>query len=86
MKMAVLILMALSCFAQPFTITTFAGGGPISGPALTTSVPNPHAIASDAAGNIYYVALYSVYKIDTSGNLTRIAGVGPSGYSTAQPR
>jgi sugar lactone lactonase YvrE len=44
-------------------------------------VPNPHAIASDAAGNIYYVALFSVYKFDTNGNITRIAGVGPSGYS-----
>ena len=81
MKMAVLILMSVSCFAQPFTISTFAGGGPISGPALTTSVPDPHAIASDAAGNIYYVAFFSVYKVDTSGNITRIAGLGPSGYS-----
>jgi sugar lactone lactonase YvrE len=81
MKIAVLAFTAATCFAQPFVISTIAGGGPGSGPALTTSVPNPQAITSDAAGNIYYVALSSVYKLDTSGNLTRIAGVGLSGYT-----
>ena len=81
MKIAVLTLTAATCFAQPFVISTFAGGGVSYGPALSASVPNPSAIASDAAGNVYFAALSIVYKLDTSGTLTRIAGVGPSGYS-----
>jgi sugar lactone lactonase YvrE len=81
MKAVVLAVAAATCFAQPFVISTFAGGGPLSGPALSTSVANPEAIASDAAGDIYFVTGPMVYKLDNEGTITRIAGTGVLGYS-----
>jgi hypothetical protein len=79
--LAVLAFTGAVVIAQPFVISTFAGGGPSSGPALSVSLSYPQAIASDAAGSIYFAASSIVYKLDLSGTLTRVAGVGPSGYS-----
>ncbi len=71
--------------AQPqYLITTFAGGGlPPSGMAATVMpLGNPSGLAfSVPQGTLYVTALNSLFKIDTSGVLTRIAGTGRAGFS-----
>ena len=39
---------------------------------------------SDAAGNVYFTSLHSVFKVDPNGVLTRIAGNGRAGNSGDQ--
>jgi hypothetical protein len=72
-------------FAQPYTISTFAGGvqPPLSAPALTVAVGTPSGIASDSAGNVYFASdsLNCVFRLDTSGALTRVAGNSKAGYA-----
>jgi uncharacterized protein (TIGR03437 family) len=79
-------LLALSpsvCLAQQFNISTIAGGVLPSTPVAATSVSIgfPKGIALDSSRNIYFSALNVVWKIDTSGTLTRVAGTGRAGYS-----
>ena len=80
----VLLLTALSLpgLAQDI-ITTKIGGGPNNMPAIDANLYTPYGVAVDSAGN-YYVAVYNgqrVYKVDTTGNLTVVAGSGAFGYS-----
>jgi sugar lactone lactonase YvrE len=73
----------------PGTMSTLAGEinapncNAYSGPALQGPLCNPSAGAVDFAGNVYVAAFYSntVSKIDTSGNITVIAGTGAGGLS-----
>jgi uncharacterized repeat protein (TIGR02543 family) len=66
------------------SITTILGevpGAPSSAPALSVSLNLPSGVASDGKGNVY-VSLrgsHQVVKIDTSGNLTLVAGTGALG-------
>jgi sugar lactone lactonase YvrE len=63
--------------AQQYEISTYAGGAPASPTAAI-------ALAADASGNVYFVDGYgynhaagrsnSVFKIDPSGSITRLAG------------
>ena len=75
-------LFSFSLTAQPI-INTYAGGPPASGTALQLPLPNPDAIATDNAGNTYIAiaTLSTIYKLDSAGNLTRIAGNGTPGFS-----
>jgi len=62
--------------SAPGTIVTVAGGGPRSNVTATSaSIGSPADIALDALGN-YYIASdqCSVFKVDTTGNLTRVVG------------
>ncbi len=70
------------------TITTVAGNG-IQGyngdniPALSAEFFSPLGVAVDAAGNLY-IADYGnerIRKVDTSGNITTVAGTGTYGYN-----
>ena len=73
----------------PGTLSTLAGDtnspgcAAYSGPALLGPICNPSAGAVDNAGNVYVAAFYSntVSRIDTSGNITVIAGTGAGGLS-----
>ena len=73
----------------PGTMSTLAGEvnppncNAYSGPALLGPLCNPSAGALDFAGNVYVASFYSntVSKIDTSGNITVIAGTGAGGLS-----
>jgi uncharacterized protein (TIGR03437 family) len=69
--------------AQQYVISTIAGGAPMPTPisATSASIGDPPRVAVDAAGNFYFGSMHSVYKVDTNGNATRIAGNGQSGYS-----
>jgi sugar lactone lactonase YvrE len=50
-------------------------------PATSVSIGNPTGLATDAAGNVYIAGPSIVYKLDTSGMLTRVAGNGHNGFS-----
>jgi streptogramin lyase len=72
-----------SAAAQQYTISTFAGGSPPATPVAgtSTSVGAPRRVALDKAGNLYFTSLNSVFKLDTSGVLTLIAGNSRPGYT-----
>jgi len=79
------LLLAGHCvvFAQQYTVSTIAGGAPPPTPvaALSTSIGPPERVTTDSAGNLYFSALNSVFKMDSTGTLTVIAGNSRSGFS-----
>src|SRR5258706_397172 len=64
-------------------ISTIAGGGPPNGAKATSVGLQPVGIAVDAAGNQYISSQSDgrVYKVDTAGTVTVLAGGGSYGYS-----
>jgi sugar lactone lactonase YvrE len=80
---AAFLFVAFAASAQQYSISTVAGGVPIPTPvaAVNAAVGYPGAIASDAAGNLYFFTDNCLFKIDLSGNLTRIAGTSRPGFS-----
>jgi hypothetical protein len=68
--------------SNQYAISTLAGGAPPATPVAATSasIGNPWEVATDAAGNVYFTGLGCVFKIDTSGVLTRIAGTSRLDY------
>jgi trimeric autotransporter adhesin len=70
--------------AQRFVISTVAGGPPgWSGPAapLNAALGGTNSVVSDASGNIYFsTSMSAVFKVDSKGALTRVAGSYP-GYA-----
>ena len=71
--------------AQP-VITTFAGGGPNGVPATTAHLASPAAVAVDTEGNLFIASRnqHRVFRVDTSGVLTVVAGNGTD-YSGGHP-
>ncbi len=82
LALAVVLFVPQASVAQ-YDISTVAGGGPNSLTALKASIGYPDSIALDSAGNTYIADSYSshIFKVDTSGNLTVVAGNGTHGYS-----
>src|SRR5262249_27527505 len=78
-----ILLLSVPAWAQSYVISTIAGSGapvtPIA--ASQASIGDPARVACDAAGSVYFASLHSVFKVDTSGTLTRVAGNGNPGYS-----
>jgi len=77
------------CFAQApkFTISTVAGTGSAGfagdgGAATAAQLKFPAGVAFDAAGNLYIADSFNsrIRKVDTSGNISTIAGTGDFGY------
>jgi len=67
-----------------YLISTLAGGTlpPTAMPGTQAAIGSVTSVAPDAAGNIYLSSESSmVYKLDTNGTLTRIAGTGQPGFS-----
>src|SRR5262245_34454875 len=84
MNRAVLFLLSATFLqAQQYTINTIAAGVPPTTPPLATSasIGDPPRVAVDAAGNVYFASVYSIFKVDGSGTLTRVAGTGRRGLS-----
>ena len=88
MKNRVLLVVLLFSFsglirAQQYFISTVAGGVPPAtpAPAIQQSIGDPPRVTVDSAGNIYFGSSHSVFKVDSSGILIRIAGTGRSGNS-----
>ena len=73
----------LAALGAQGVISTVAGGSPpvTPVPAVKASIGDPPRVAVDSAGNLYFGSLHSVFRVDTAGNLLRIAGNGRSGYS-----
>ena len=79
-----LLLAAGTLGAQPqFNISTIAGGAPPATPvaAVNASFGQPQRVAADSGGNVYFSSYNSIFKIDTSGAMTRVAGNARAGYS-----
>ena len=66
---------------QQYVISTIAGGVPPSTPvpAASASIGDPPRVAVDSSGNIYFAGVHCVFKVDSSGTLTRLAGTGRYG-------
>jgi len=76
------MLFTLPALAQD-VISTAIGGGPSDMPAVDANLNNPVAVAVDSSGN-YYIAAASqnrIFKVDTTGLLTVLAGNGLAAYS-----
>ena len=82
---AVLLLLVVSLgWSQSYSISTIAGSLapiPSSGPALGAWTGMPSAVLPDGKGNVYYTGLNCIFKINSQGILSRIAGTGVGGYS-----
>jgi len=77
-----MMISLLPAWAQQDVITTVIGGGPNNIPELQADICGPIGIAADSSGNMYIAAgcANRVYKVDTSGILTVVAGTGAAGY------
>lgn len=71
--------------AAAYLISTIAGGMPprtaLAG--TVTAIGDPQSAAADTAGNVYFTVanMHAVFRLDTSGTLTTVAGNGSAGYS-----
>ena len=77
------LLLSGASFAQQYTISTFAGGSPPATPvsASGAAIGLPLRTAIDSGGNLYFSSSNSVFKMDTTGVLTVVAGTSRAGYS-----
>ena len=80
----VFLAFAITALGQNYTIQTFAGGGvPQNIQAASASLGRVTGIAADSSGNVY-IALQSysvVVRMDVTGALTLVAGIGKPGFS-----
>lgn len=68
--------------AQPYIITTVAGGALPQTPVTATAASvSPDGVTTDAAGNVFFTSHNAVFKVDAKGVLTHIAGTSRSGFS-----
>ena len=70
------------------TITTIAGTGEVGfsgdgGPAAAARLAFPAGVAVDSAGNVYIADFFNngIRKVDSTGTITTIAGIGELGFS-----
>ena len=77
------VLFALAASAQPYAVSTFAGGGlPVNVPGTSASVDVPGSLAVDKAGNVFFTGLSVVLRWDAAtGVVTLVAGNGTLGFS-----
>jgi len=84
-KLCGILLLAGSSLglAQQYTLTTAAGGAPPATPVTATniSIGQPSRVTVDSKGNTYFSSGNAVFKIDSGGNLTLVAGNSRAGYS-----
>ena len=86
MKIQGLILTVLSTSiagAQPYVVSTFAGGNPPPTPVagVQASIGAPRGVTADHSGNVYFTSLNCLFKLDAAGTLTRVAGNARAGYA-----
>jgi hypothetical protein len=77
------LIFTSSLFAARFTIATFAGAplGMTPEPAVGSYIGLAAAAVTDATGNTYFTTLNSIFKVDTTGVLTRVAGQWSAGFA-----
>ncbi len=78
-----LLVTAGTAGAQLYVVSTVAGGAPPPTPlvARRASLQSTSAVATDAAGHVYFASSNCIFQIDPSDTLTRIAGTSRAGYS-----
>jgi uncharacterized protein (TIGR03437 family) len=84
MKLFALALLSLPIAAQPYYTRSIAAGTQLPAtPAAATSIPTgrPLAVAVDSSGRVYYSAADCIFRVDTNGTATRMAGTGNPGFS-----
>ncbi len=85
LALCVLLWVAPSLFAQPYTISTVAGTNRLldGHPATTAPLRSPVGVLLDNSGNLYIADEYDnrVRKVSPSGIITTLAGTGIAGYS-----
>ena len=76
------LALGLSTESMAQNINTVAGGAIPSGPATGVDIPAPTSVARDVSENLYIAApdSYYIFKVDTTGTLSIIAGTGIQGY------
>ncbi len=68
--------------AQPYVISTVAGGAPPQTPVPGANASiSPAGVAVDGSGNIYLSSRNAVFKLDRGNILTRVAGNSRPGFS-----
>jgi len=77
-----LAVLAVSCYAQQYTISTIAGGGPIHVSAITANAKLPFSVAWDSTGRFYYTAYNRAFRVNTSGVIDLVVGNGIRGASS----
>jgi sugar lactone lactonase YvrE len=78
------LVFTLSAGAQQDQINTVVGGsGPNDIPAIDADLYGPYQVALDSHGNYYFASRnrHQVFKVDSTGFLTVVAGNGLQGYS-----
>jgi uncharacterized repeat protein (TIGR01451 family) len=77
------LLLVCGTVQAQYVISTAAGDWRTLLPASATSVafPTPTAVVADASGNVYFTTWNFVLKVDSSGVLTRVAGILTRGFS-----
>ena len=70
-------------FAQQYTVSTVAGGAPppLPSKAVNAGIARPQRVTVDASGNVYFTSGNCVYRVDSQGVLTLIAGNSRPGFS-----
>ncbi|MDP3469452.1 MAG: MBG domain-containing protein [Daejeonella sp.] len=74
--------LTLSSEAEVQTLAGSGSSGSVNGPALSASFRTPYALASDTSGNIYIAdqLAQNIRKINTSGEVSLLAGGNKSGF------
>src|ERR1700758_1564062 len=86
MRRALYLLLA-AFFSAPALfsqiINTVAGGGPNNVPATSANLNQPSGVVADVNGNLYIAVSTAnrIFQVDSSGQLTVVAGLGMSGFS-----
>src|ERR1700739_1896065 len=84
-KLCGILLLAGSplAWAQQYTLSTVAGGAPPAAPSKATviSIGRVKRVTVDSKGNTYFSSSNAVFRIDTGGNLTVVAGNSRAGFS-----
>jgi hypothetical protein len=80
---SLLLAGSFTAWAQGYTIATIAGGiaVPTPVPAVQASLGSPLAVAVAPDGQLAVSAGNAVYRIDSAGVMTRVAGTGIAAYS-----
>lgn len=77
------VVLSAAAAPQQYVVSTVAGGAPppLTRVAAQALVELVAGVAADSSGNVYFSAENCVFKIDSTGEMTRIAGNGRLGYS-----
>src|SRR5690242_17462106 len=83
MRLLAVFAVCLPLCAQHYVVSTVAGGSPApaSISAAGMALGQAGRVAVSPSGVVYFTALNSVYRLDSGGVATRVAGNGRAGFS-----